>query len=929
MELGLVRKIDIDREMQEAYLDYAMSVIVARALPDARDGLKPVQRRILYAMYDMGIRADSAYKKSARIVGEVLGKYHPHGDSAVYEAMARMAQDFSLRCMLIDGQGNFGSVDGDPPAAMRYTEARLSLSALDILADINKNTVDFTANFDDTLTEPSVLPSAIPNLLVNGATGIAVGMATSIPPHNLGEISDALVYMLNNWEKIDDISIDHLMEFVHGPDFPTGGVIIQEASEDGIEAAYGSGRGKVIVQARAHVEEMERGKSRIIVTELPYQVNKSSLIERIAELARDNIIDGLADLRDESDRHGMRIVIELSKNIDPETVLAALYKRTPMQSTFSIILLALVDGEPRMLTLKQALRVYVEHRLTVIRRRAEFDLAKAKARAHILEGYLVALKNLDEIIELIRKSSDVDAARERLVKRYKLSELQANAILEMQLRRLAALERKKIETEHKEVSALIKDLEGLLKSPKRMRDAAAEELLRVKAAYADRRRTQIVSLKAGKERKSVLTATQMMPEQAVWISMDKSGMVCRTRDEKAPRLSGSEAPTLLARALTHDTLFLAARTGKCAAVAVHTLPEAEKPSDGVPFNKACPLNADELPVAMFTLPAKKSSLPEETCVLTVTRGGMLKKSQIGELPGPSSQTFALCKVNEGDALGWVALTDGKKEILLAMTLGMGIRFKEDDIRPMGLAAAGVNGVKLGVGDEVVGAVALPAEGEVLVVASDGKAKRLEQKEIPSQGRYGRGVILWDVPLGVKLVGLALGKGTHVITLHLLKAAPKMTRLDEAGIKKRAATRGDVVVEVKPGDAVLGVTDGWMVEQFLSTDSITDSRIKTDLKPPSRGQTVSKTDKPTGGGKAGAVKTPTQGELNLGVASKPKKTPAATPSPKGKPKPAAGSKSTETPAPAATPSPKEKPKPAASKSKETPATAAKKKDAGKK
>ena len=868
MEQGNIRKIDIDREMQDAYLDYAMSVIVARALPDARDGLKPVQRRILYAMYDMGIRADSAYKKSARIVGEVLGKYHPHGDSAVYEAMARMAQDFSLRCMLIDGQGNFGSVDGDPPAAMRYTEARLSPSALDILLDINKNTVDFNTNFDDTLTEPSVLPAAIPNLLVNGATGIAVGMATSIPPHNLGEISDALVYMLQNWEKLDDISIDKLMEFVQGPDFPTGGIIIQEAGEDGIEAAYGSGRGKVTVQARAHVEEMERGKSRIIVTELPYQVNKSSLIERIAELARDGVIEGLSDLRDESDRQGMRIVIELSKNIDPETVLAALYKRTPMQSTFSIILLALVAdehgrSEPRMLTLKQALRVYVEHRLTVIRRRAEFDLEKARARAHILEGYLVALKNLDEIIELIRKSPDVETARTRLMTRYKLTELQANAILEMQLRRLAALERKKLETEYKEVTALIKDLEGLLKSPQRMREAVVDEILRVKVAYADRRRTQIVSLTAGKDRKSVLTTTQMMPEQSVWISMDKSGKLCRTRDDKAPRLSGSEAPTLLVRALTHDTLYLAARTGKCAAVAVHTIPEAERPSDGVAFNKASPLASDELPVALFTLPAKKSSLPEEICVLTITRGGMLKKSQISELPGPSSQTFALCKVNDGDALGWVALTDGKKEILLAMSGGMGIRFKEDDIRPMGLVAAGVNGVKLGVGDEVVGAVLLPGEGEVMVVASDGKAKRLEQSEIPSQGRYGRGVILWDMATGVKLVGLALGKGTHVITLHLLKAAPKMTRLDEAGVKKRATVRGDVVVEVKPGDAVLGVTDVWMVEQFVAVDSKAE-------KPPRPEKAAPAAQKKPTTTKAPPATKAVQGQMKLELEPKDKK-----------------------------------------------------------
>ena len=824
MELGMVRKIDIDHEMQSAYLDYAMSVIVSRALPDARDGLKPVQRRILYAMYDMGLRAGSAYKKSARIVGEVLGKYHPHGDSSVYEAMARMAQDFSLRCMLVDGQGNFGSVDGDPPAAMRYTEARLALPALDMLFDINKNTVDFTTNFDETLTEPAVLPAAIPNLLVNGATGIAVGMATSIPPHNLGEVSDALIYMLQNWEKLDDIDVDHLMEFIQGPDFPTGGVILQEAGENGIEAAYGSGRGKVTIQARAHYEEMERGKNRIIVTELPYQVNKSSLIERIAELARDGQLEGLSDLRDESDRHGMRIVMELTKNTDPEKILGELYKRTPMQSTFSIILLALVDGEPRLLTLKQALKVYIEHRLTVIKRRAEFDLEKAKARAHILEGYLIALKNLDEIIELIKKSPDVETARERLMKRYKLSELQANAILEMQLRRLAALERKKIETEYKEVTALIKSLETLLKSPKAMRDLAASELLRLKEAYADKRRTQIVNLKAGKQKKSVLTTSQLLPEQVVWVGMSADGLLARTRDEKPPRLSGSDAPRLLVRANSTDTLYLVSKTGLAAAVAVHTLPEAEKLSEGAPFNKVAPLKEADRPVAAFALP-KRSTLPEEACVLTVTRGGMLKKSLVSELPGPSAQTFYLCKVNDGDALGWVALTDGKKELLLATATGMAIRFGEDDIRPMGLVADGVNGVKLGIGDEVVGAEIINGsangsksgkteDAEAFLVCSDGKAKRVKVAEFPVQGRYGKGVIAWDLPLGSKLAGLAIGKGTHVITLHLLKAAPKMTRLDEAGLKKRAASRGDTVVEVKPGDAVLSITDGWIVEKFV-------------------------------------------------------------------------------------------------------------------
>ncbi len=813
MELGLVRKIDIDHEMQQAYLDYAMSVIVARALPDARDGLKPVQRRILYAMYDMGIRADTAYKKSARIVGEVLGKYHPHGDSAVYEAMARMAQDFSLRTLLVDGQGNFGSVDGDPPAAMRYTEARLTLPAIEILADLNKNTVDFTANFDDTLEEPSVLPSAIPNLLVNGATGIAVGMATSIPPHNLSEIVDACVYMLERWEKLDDIDVDQLMEFVQGPDFPTGGVIIQEKGEEGIESAYGSGRGRVVVQAKVHIEEMERGKSRLIVTELPYQVNKSTLIERIAELARDGHVEGLSDLRDESDRQGMRIVIELTKNADPEAILRDLYKRTPMQSTFSINLLALVDGEPRTLTLKQALRVYLEHRITIIKRRAEFDLEKAKARAHILEGYLVALKNLDEVIQLIRNASDVETARAKLMKRFKLTELQANAILEMQLRRLAALERKKIETEYKEVTGLIKDLTDLLKSAKRMRAVVSDELLRVKAAYGDRRRTQIVNLKKGKSAK-MLTATDMMSDQVVWVGVTADGIVARTHDDKEPKHSGNDAARWLVHASITDTLYLVAESGRAAAIALHVIPEAEKLSEGAPFFKVSPLQDDDVLAAMFALPSRKSELPEETCVLTVTRYGMLKKSLITELPGPSAQTFALARVNEGDRLGWVGLTNGKKEILLVTSGGMAIRFSEEDVRPMGLVAAGVNGIKLDDKDEVVGAEIFPAEGEVFLLASDGKAKRVSEKEFPAQGRYGKGVRVWALPKKVTLAGAVSGKPNHMATIHLSKGAPKSSRLDAAAVRKRAATKGDVIVEVKPGESVTGVAVGWTVERYV-------------------------------------------------------------------------------------------------------------------
>ena len=813
MELGLVRKIDIDQEMQQAYLDYAMSVIVARALPDARDGLKPVQRRILYAMYDMGLRADSPYKKSARIVGEVLGKYHPHGDSAVYEAMARMAQDFSVRTLLVDGQGNFGSIDGDPPAAMRYTEARLALPALDLLADIGKNTVDFTPNFDDTLSEPSVLPASIPNLLVNGATGIAVGMSTSIPPHNLGEVVDALVYMLERWEKLDDISVGQLMNFVQGPDFPTGGVIVQQKGEDALEAAYGSGRGRVSIQAKVHVEEMDRGRSRLIVTELPYMVNKSSLIERIASLARESQIEGITDLRDESDRHGMRIVIELTKNVEPEKVLADLYRRTPMQSTFSIILLALVDDEPRMLSLKQALRVYLEHRLTVIKRRAEYELDKARARAHILEGYLVALRNLDEVIKLIRNAPDVETARQRLMKKYKLTEIQSNAILEMQLRRLAALERKKIETEYKEVKLDIKTLEGLLKSPRKMRAVVADELIEVKADYGDRRRTQIVSLKKGKA-SAPLTAGDLLPEQTVWVGVTADGLASRTRDEKSPRPSGNEAPRWLVKASTTDTLYLVSEGGKAAAVAVHTLPEADKLGEGTLWHKISPLREGDKLAAVFSLPSQRSLLPEETYIFTVTRGGMVKKSLASELPGPSAQSFTLVKVNEGDSLRWALLTDGTKQILLAISSGLAIRFKEEDVRPMGLVAAGVNGVKLGVGDEVVGAEVVPDKGEIFLLATDGKAKRVPVKDFPTQGRYGRGVIAWQLPKGVDLGGTATGKPNHVATVHLLNLAPKSTRLDAAPVRKRAAVRGDAAVEVKPGDTVLSVVMGWEVENFV-------------------------------------------------------------------------------------------------------------------
>jgi DNA gyrase subunit A len=517
-----------------------------------------------------------------------------------------------------------------------------------------------------------------------------------------------------------------------------------------------------------------------------------------------------------------------------------------MQSTFSINLLALVDGEPRTLTLKQALRVYIEHRLTVIKRRAEFDLDKARARAHILEGYLVALKNLDEIINLIRSAPDADAARTKLMKRFKLSELQANAILDMQLRRLAALERKKIETEYKELTGLIKDLESLLKSPKRLRGVAADELLKVKEAYGDRRRTQIVNLKKGAKTSKMLTATDLLPNQSVWIGVTADGQVGRTHEDKEPKHSGNDAPRWLVKASTTDTIYFVSKSGKAAAVAVHVIPESEKLTDGPMFYKVSPLTENDSLAAVFALPSRRSEYPAETCVLTATRFGMLKKSLISELPGPSSQTFMLVKINEGDRLGWVGLTDGKKkDILLVTALGMAIRFSEEDVRPMGLMAAGVNGIKLDDKDELVGMEILPTEGEVFLLASDGKAKRVEQKEFPSQGRYGKGVRAWVLPNKVRLAGAVADKANHMVTIHLSKGAPKSTRLDAAGIRKRAATKGDVVVEVKPGEEVVSVNGGWMVDKFVKTSKVETEKQtvkKSAKKPASKKAPIKKTKK---------------------------------------------------------------------------------------
>ena len=743
MEIGLVKQINIENEMRDSYLSYAMSVIVSRALPDARDGLKPVQRRILYAMYDMGLRPDQSYKKSARVVGEVLGKYHPHGDQSVYDAMVRMAQDFSMRAMLVDGQGNFGSIDGDPAAAMRYTEARMSKMGFDMLEDIGKSTVDYTTNFDDSLKEPSVLPATVPNLLVNGSSGIAVGMATSIPPHNLGEVVDGLHYMLDRWEHLDDVSIADLMQFIKGPDFPTGGLVFRykgdDNEHDAIASAYGSGRGRVTVRAKAHVERMGRNKSRIVITELPYQANKTNLLGRIADLHRDGKLVGLTDLRDESDRNGMRIILETTRNVEPEDVLADLFRLTPMQSTFSISLLALVDGEPRVLTLKQALRVYLEHRMEVIRRRSEHDLDKAQQRAHILEGLMKALDNLDAVIDIIRRSRTVETARKNLKSKFKFSDAQAQAILDMQLRRLAGLERKKIQDEYQEKVRIIKYLEKLLASPQLMRDLIKEELTAVREKYANNRRTQILE---GSQRKTI-SATDLLPDQQVWVLVGDKGTIGRTTSSEKVNVptKPTEQPVAILEANTQDILYLFTADGQAVSLPVYQLAQAREVGQGKHWSELTSLTRRSHLSAALVIPPDA-----EGYLFLTTLAGVVKKVKLEDLPGISTDAFTVMNVQDDDSLGWAKITTGEDEVMLGSASGQVIRFKESTVRSMGLPAGGVFGIKLA--DEVDGIISMDVvdpDAYLWSITDNGMAKATEMSQYPTQGRHGQGVINVRLP----------------------------------------------------------------------------------------------------------------------------------------------------------------------------------------
>ncbi len=806
MEIGTVRQVDIDEQMRGAYLDYAMSVIVARALPDARDGLKPVHRRILYAMHDMGIRSNTPHRKSARIVGEVLGKYHPHGDVAVYDTMARLAQDFSMRYLLIDGQGNFGSIDGDPPAAMRYTEARLNRQAEELLLDIDKETVDFVDNFDASLQEPTVLPARLPNLLLNGTTGIAVGMATNIPPHNLRELASAIRFLVDEYERMDEIGVEDLMRHVPGPDFPTGGTII---GIEGIKQAYSTGKGRLVLRATAHIEEMSGGRHRIVITEIPYQINKTGLIERIAELARDGRLDDISDLRDESDRRGMSLIVELRRGAQPKKVLNKLFKYTPLQTTYGVQMLALVDGEPRVLSLKRALQVYIEHRRAVITRRSQFELKKAQARAHILDGLLIALANIDAVIETIRKSKDSEAAKARLMERFSLSEIQAVAILDMQLRRLAALEREKIETEHKEVLKRIAQLEDLLAHPKKLLAVIRDDLSQVEQAYGDDRRSKI-AIDATEE----LREEDLVADEAVLVSITERGYVKRVaatayrrqgrggRGVMGHSMRGEDEVMMLFPARSLDTVLFFSDRGKVYSEKAYQIPDAGRTDRGVSMVNILAVEADETVTATVTVPNFESA---NYCSM-VTRKGKIKRVKLSEFAAVRPSGLIAISLDKGDELGWVKLTTGKQEIILVTQAGQALRFHEKLVRPMGRTAGGMRAIALRAKDQVASMDVVEAKGDLLVVTKKGYGKRTPLKEYTPKGRATSGVLTLSKEK-MDLTGrIAAARVVHAEDdLTIISSGGIMLRTKVGQVKQAGrATMGVRVVDLKDKDEVASV-----------------------------------------------------------------------------------------------------------------------------
>src|SRR5947209_2306607 len=787
--------------MKRSYLDYAMSVIVARALPDARDGLKPVHRRILYAMYENGFEWNKPYRKSARTVGDVIGKYHPHGDQSVYDALVRMAQEFSMRVPLIDGQGNFGSVDGDPPAAMRYTEVRLAKVAHSLLEDIDKDTVDFRENYDGSEQEPVVLPARFPNLLVNGSQGIAVGMATNIPPHNLGEIIDAAVAVIDD----PDVSIKQLMKKVRGPDFPTAGLVI---GRDGIKEAYETGRGSIKMRARVEIEESSQGRMRLVVTELPYMVNKARLSEKIAQLTQTRKITDISDLRDESSgRGGMRLVIELKRNANPHVVLNQLHKHTQLQDTFGVIMLGLVDGVPRTLNLKQLLRHYLDHQVVVVTRRTRFELRKAEERDHIVQGLLIALANIDEVIKIIRAAADADAARTRLMKRFKLSEIQANFILDMPLRRLTKLERQKLEDEHEELVASVRRLSGLLADPAALLAVVKEELLELRKKFADARRTEIRADEGDPD------IEDLIQEQDVVITITRAGYVKRLPIETYRRqgrggrgviganLKLDDIISQVFTTTTHHWLLVLTNKGKVYRTKVHEVSESSRQSRGtyVANLPGMGFGGDERIAAVIDT----KDYEEGKFLVFATKKGMVKKTALPEYDSPRTGLAAI-NLKTGDELIGVILTNGKDDIILVSKLAQAIRFSEKGVRPMGRQTAGVIGMKLRPKDEVIAMVATSQGDGLLTVTNNGFGKRTDFKEYRKSGRGGLGVktAMLTSRVGVLAGAFAIRRDQDIL---VIANDGVVIRVPAVQVRKAGrATQGVRVMRLEKGRAVVAV-----------------------------------------------------------------------------------------------------------------------------
>jgi DNA gyrase subunit A len=818
-EVGRVRPIRIEDELRVSYLDYAMSVIVSRALPDVRDGLKPVHRRILYTMHEMGLTSGAGYRKCAAIVGEVMGKYHPHGDVALYDALVRLAQDFSMRYPLVDGQGNFGSVDGDPPAAMRYTEARMTAIAAEVLADIDKQTVDFVENYDGTRMQPSVLPAKLPNLLVNGSTGIAVGMATNIPPHHLGEVAEATRALIDDPE----LTSDELCSYVTGPDFPTGGTIFryetrrnpltgQHEKVDAIRDMYAHGRGRVVMQAAVAFEETRSDRIAIVVTELPFQVNKAALAEKIADLVHAKKIDGIADMRDESDRDGMRLVIECKRDAAPRKVLNNLFKHTPLKLAFNMNMLALVDGQPQTLPLKQVLQHHIDWRREVVRRRTEFDLGKARDRAHILEGLKIALDHLDAVIKTIRESADVDTARANLIARFKLTEIQANAILEMQLRRLAALERKKIEDEYLATIKLIAELEDILANPARVLQIIKDELVEIADKYAGPRRTRVED-----DSDRELTDEDLIADEDVVVTVSGRGYIKRQplatyrrqgRGGKGiigARTVEEDAVKHLLVANTHDWALFFTNRGRVFSSKVHAVPDATRQAKGIPIInlEGVQVESGERVLAVVTI----RNFERGHNLVMATRRGIIKKTPIEQFERVRSTGIRAITVADDDELAWVAVSGGDDDVVLATRQGRLARFHEKEVRAMGRDAAGVIGIRLArQGDEVVGMGVVEPGADILVLTETGYGKRVALSDFRRKHRGGQGVTL------IPIEGAKTGRVAAVELvdeddeeLLLISASGQVVRTDVKSVNRYGAhARGVIVMRLNEGDEVAGI-----------------------------------------------------------------------------------------------------------------------------